>query len=103
MPINHFINRSEDAKYPERLTIGDTVYIIQKEDQGTRDVNKLVLGKITHIYSHGNCYANGAKVQILLAEEDHRYKELGNTSFIGRVQYIMLKTDEEENPYLKYI
>lgn len=103
MPVNHFVNRSEDAKYPERLNVGDTVYIIQKEDQGTRDIKKLVLGKITHIYSKGNYYENGAKVQIILSEEDHRYKEHGNSSFIGRVQYIMAKADLEDNPYLKYL
>jgi uncharacterized protein YwbE len=103
MPVNHFINRSEDSMYPDRLNIGDTVYIIQKEDQGTRDISKLVLGNIVHIYSKGNYYKNGAKVQIILSEEDPRYAELGNARFIGRVQYVMAKVDMEDNPYLKYL
>ena len=93
MPINHFINRPEESKIPSQLMVGDTVYIIQKEDQGTRDVTKLVLGQIVHIYSHGNYYKNGAKVQIILDEEDWRYPEMGKALFIGRVQYIMKKVD----------
>lgn len=91
MPVNHFINRSEDGKYPSRLHIGDTVYIIQKEDQGTRDLKKLVLGKIIRILSKGNCYENGAKVEIMLDPQDWRYESSDQGVYIGRVQYIMKK------------
>ena len=77
MPVNHFINRPEESKIPSELMVGDTVYIIQKEDQGTRDINKLVLGQIVHIYSSGNYYENGVKVQILLDERDWRYESMG--------------------------
>lgn len=93
MPVNHFIDRPEDSKIPSQLMVGDTVYIIQKEDQGTRDINKLVLGRIMHIYSHGNYYENGVKVQILLDERDWRYEQMGPVLFIGRVQYILEKID----------
>lgn len=103
MPINHFKNRSEDGKYPERLNKGDTVLIIEKENQGTRDTSKLVKGKIVRILSKGNRYENGAKVQIVLTEDDHRFKENGYSSYIGRVQYIVQKVDDEENPYMKYV
>lgn len=93
MPVNHFINRPEESKKPSELMVGDTVYIIQKQDQGTRDIKKLVLGQIVHIYSHGNYYENGAKVQIVLDEDDWRFPEMGKALFIGRVQYIMKKVD----------
>lgn len=93
MPVNHFVDRPEDSKIPSQLLPGDTVYIIQKEDQGTRDINKLVLGKILKVYSKGNYYENGAKVQIILDERDWRYESMGPALFIGRVQYILEKVD----------
>ena len=102
MAVNHFKNRDEDGMYPSRLTQGDTVLIIEKENQGTRDMSKLVKGKIVRILSKGNRYKNGAKVQIVLSEDDHRFEEMGYATFIGRVQYIVSKADEEDNPYMKY-
>lgn len=103
MPINHFKNRDEDGKYPDRLTVGDTVKIIEKEHQGSRNEKDLVEGIITRKLSKGGRYENGAKVMIQLSENDWRYEEMGNAMFIGRVQYIVSKIDDETNPYLKYL
>jgi len=103
LPVNHFKDRSEDGRHPDRLVQGDTVKIIEKENQGTRDESKLVEGKIVRILSKGGRYENGAKVQIVLSETDHRFKEMGLATFIGRVQYITHRVDDEENPYMKYV
>ncbi len=99
LPINHFKNRSEDAKYPSRLKKGDLVLIIEKENQGTRDPSKLVKGRIVRVYSKGDYYENGAKVQVILDKTDPRFPKMGFVTFVGRVQYIVQKVDEEENPF----
>ena len=103
MAKNYFKNRPEDSMYPERLSKGDTVLIIEKENQGTKDPSKLVKGKIVRVLSKGGRYKNGAKVQIVLCEDDPRFEEKGYEHIIGRVQYIISKVDDEENPYLKYL
>ena len=43
MPINHFIDRPEDSKIPSQLMVGDTVYIIQKEEFERRKNTKYEL------------------------------------------------------------
>lgn len=93
MPTNHFINRDEDSRQPSRLQIGDRVLIIEKNNQGSRDINDLVQGDIIRILSKGNRYDNGAKVQIQIAKEDWRYKDLGSSLVIGRVQYVIKHND----------
>lgn len=94
MPINYFVNRDEDSMYPDRINVGDEVLIIQKEDQGTRNVNDLVWGIVSRKLSKGNKYQNGAKVMITLIDKDWRYPELGPATFIGRIQYIIKKVNE---------
>lgn len=94
MPINYFLNRDEDSMYPDRINVGDEVLIIEKENQGTRDVNDLVWGRVIRKLSKGNKYQNGAKVIVELSEKDWRYKDLGPAQIIGRVQYI---TERAEN------
>ena len=104
MARNYFANRPEDSMYPERLNKGDTVLIIEKENQGTKDMSKLVEGKVVKVLSRsGGKYKNGAKVQIVLSENDHRFEERGYDHIIGRVQYIVKRIDDEENPYFKYL
>lgn len=103
MAINHFKDRDEDGKYPDRLTVGDIVKIIEKENQGSRNEEDLVEGIITRKLSKGYKYENGAKVMIQLSENDWRYEKMGNAMFIGRVQYIVSKLDDRTNPYLKYV
>ena len=93
MPINYFQNRDEDSKYPSRINIGDEVLIIEKENQGTRNVNDLVWGTVIEKLSHGNYYENGTKVKIRLSEKDWRFHEYGPILIIGRIQYIIQKVD----------
>lgn len=95
MPINYFTDRDEDSMYPSRINVGDEVLIIEKENQGTRDVNDLVWGIVTRKLSKGNCYKNGAKVMITLCDKDWRYKDIGPATFIGRVQYIISRIDDQ--------
>lgn len=89
MPENHFKNRDEDSRWPSRLDIGDIVLIIEKDKQGSRDINDLVKGTIIRKLSKSDRYENGAKVEIVLHPDDWRYKELGAKNFIGRVQYTL--------------
>lgn len=97
MPINYFANRDEDSMYPDRINVGDEVLIIEKENQGTRDVNDLVWGTVTRKLSKGNFYRNGAKVMITLSEKDWRFEEMGPATFIGRIQYIISRIDDKSS------
>ena len=64
--------------------------IIEKENQGTKDINDLVKGQITAKLSRpGAIYRNGAKVKIMLDPTDWRYKTMGPAIFVGRVQYVL--------------
>lgn len=90
MPDNYFANRDKDSMSVDTLFIGDTVLIIEKQNQGTKNVNDLVKGTIVSKLSRpGAVYKNGAKVKIMLDKTDWRYPELGPEYFIGRVQYVL--------------
>lgn len=90
MPENYFANRDRDSMCIDTLYIGDTVLIIEKEHQGSKDINDLVQGQIVAKLSrHGEIYKNGAKVKIILDPKDWRYKEEGSKEYIGRVQYVI--------------
>ena len=91
MPINYFSNRDEDSMYPDRINIGDEVLIIEKANQGTRDVNDLVWGTVKRKLSKGDFYKNGTKLMITLSEKDWRYESMGPAPFVGRIQYIIKK------------
>lgn len=70
--------------------------IIQKENQGSRNVRDLVTGKINRILSKGDRYENGAKVEIILSPLDWRFQTEGYRSYIGRVQYIVKQIKDEK-------
>lgn len=90
MPDNFFANRDKDSMSVDNLFIGDTVLIIEKQNQGTKDINDLVKGQITAKLSRpGAVYRNGAKVKIMLDPTDWRYKTMGPAIFVGRVQYVL--------------
>lgn len=90
MPDNFFANRDKDSMSTDTLFIGDLVLIIEKENQGTKDVKDLVKGKIIAKLSRpGQVYKNGAKVKVILDKTDWRYKTEGAKEYIGRVQYVL--------------
>ena len=93
MPINYFANRDEDSMYPSKINIGDEVLIIEKENQGTKDINDLVWGYVVRKLSKGDFYKNGAKVMIKLCPKDWRYEDEGPRNYVGRVQYIIEKNN----------
>lgn len=90
MPANYFNNRDKDSMSVDTLFIGDTVLIIEKQNQGSKDINDLVKGYITAKLSRqGQIYKNGAKVKIMLHPDDWRYEKEGAKEYIGRVQYVL--------------
>lgn len=90
MPDNFFANRDKDSMSIDTLFIGDLVLIIEKENQGTKNVKDLVKGRITAKLSRsGQVYKNGAKVKVILDKTDWRYAKEGPKEYIGRVQYVL--------------
>lgn len=89
---NYFANRKIESMVPSMIDIGDLVYIIEKENQGTKNPNDLVKGYVIRVLSKGKKYKNGTKVKIKLHPLDHRYSDnTKNKEYIGRVQYIKKK------------
>ena len=80
MPVNNFHNRQECTKTPQGINIGDLVKIIEKEKQGSKDENDLVIGYVKRILSHGKYYRNGIKVEL-------------TNGIIGRVQYLVCERE----------
>lgn len=69
MPKNYFLNREERSKHPSQVKIGDIVFIVAKEDQGTKDFNKLYFGAIQRVLSGGDGYEKGFKINLQIIEK----------------------------------
>ena len=69
MPKNYFQNREERSKHPLQVKIGDLVFIVAKEDQGTKDFNQLYFGAINRVLSGGDGYEKGFKINLQIIEK----------------------------------
>lgn len=84
MPKNYFINREERSKYPSQVKLKDYVFIVAKEDQGTKDFHTLYFGIINNILSGGEGYANGFKVNIeILDKGDFDFEDYYRTCILN--------------------
>lgn len=71
MPRNYFLNREERSKHPSQVKIGDLVFIVAKEDQGTKDFNKLYFGAIQRVLSSGDGYEKGFKINLQIIDKGY--------------------------------
>lgn len=69
MPKNYFMNREKRSTDPSKVSNGDYVFIVAKEDQGIKDFNKLYFGKINQTLSNGCGYKNGFKVNLQVIDK----------------------------------
>lgn len=74
MPKNYFINREERSMLPNKVKAGDFVFIVEKQKQGCKTIDELVLGKIKNKLSNGDRYKNGAKQMVIPISAETRKK-----------------------------
>lgn len=85
MPKNYFENRQICTMYPDGINVGDTVKIITKDKQGSKNKSDLIEGTVVRVLSHGSFYRNGVKVELERLDTEELV--------IGRVQYFVKNGD----------
>lgn len=72
MPKNYFTNREKRSMDPNKVHVGDFVFIVEKQKQGAKSLDELQLGVVKQKLSNGDLYKNGAKVMIAPLSKETR-------------------------------